>query len=275
MSLSNPNKFVTEGRLAEFYTQILPYLGGMPDAICNKFSKSDLVSTTEKVIGCDALGRPVYQKLLSLALNGSTGQKTIKIDDNFRNLHKCFVIIYNDSDPKEAYVLPWVDKSTSFTNLESLFVETHGNNLVIKGFKTDWSNHTLYATVQYTKTTDAANSFKWGDENDYSTDEKIVGTWIDGSYVYQKTISTGSLSAPADNNIAHGISNLKYVINAVGCVTNNNINYLIPYVSGRSDQNDWTLTISQINATNVIVKTYNSGWSGITGYITLQYTKTT
>jgi hypothetical protein len=63
------------------------------------------------------------------------------------------------------------------------------NKVSIVNNKASWGGITCYITVQYTKTTDSANSFKYGDPNEYSTTEKIVGTWIDGKPLYQKTIS--------------------------------------------------------------------------------------
>ena len=62
MSLTNPNSLVTEERLNQFYGQILPYLGGMSEVLANKFSKSDLYSTDEKLIGVWIDGKPLYQK---------------------------------------------------------------------------------------------------------------------------------------------------------------------------------------------------------------------
>ena len=38
MSLTNPNNIVTEERLSEFYQQIFPYLGGMPDVVGGGFA---------------------------------------------------------------------------------------------------------------------------------------------------------------------------------------------------------------------------------------------
>ena len=64
MSLTNPNKIVTEERLAEFYGEILPYLGGMPEILANKFDKGNLYSTNEKIVGSWIDGKPVYQKIV-------------------------------------------------------------------------------------------------------------------------------------------------------------------------------------------------------------------
>ena len=49
----------------------------------------------------------------------------------------------------------------------------------------------LFVTIQYTKTTDVAGSGKWGQDGvpavHYSTSERVIGTWIDGSTLYEKT----------------------------------------------------------------------------------------
>ena len=51
----------------------------------------------------------------------------------------------------------------------------------------------------------------------YSTSEVDTGyTWINGDHVYKKTYSTGALPNNAENNIPHGISNLKRVIKVEG-----------------------------------------------------------
>ena len=50
----------------------------------------------------------------------------------------------------------------------------------------------------------------------YSTEEQIVGSWIDGKPLYQKTIDCGALPNAGSKSIAHGISNLKRIINFYG-----------------------------------------------------------
>jgi hypothetical protein len=130
MPLTNPNKVVTEERLSEFYGQILPYMGGMPDVLANKFSKGDLYSTDEKMIGCWVDNRPLYQKTVATGGNVPSGATLIQR-----------------------------------------------------------TTQTGYDTILYTKTTDSPIAI--GSDTDYSTDEKIVGTWIDGKLIWQNTVSTG------------------------------------------------------------------------------------
>lgn len=100
----------------------------------------------------------------------------------------------------------------------------------------------------------------------YSTDEKVVGTWIDGRNVYEKTFDVGYLNSSA-KSIAHGISNLNLVLNVHGSAYNGSYNLTIPYST-----TDASSCIGvAINATNLIV--YSSGRSDYYSYVTIQYIK--
>lgn len=74
-------------------------------------------------------------------------------------------------------------------------------------------------TIQYTKTTDQPGSGTWTPEGQlahrYSTSEKIVGTWIDGSTVYERTWSGLSYSIPSTSWINFvTVPNGKHLIKA-------------------------------------------------------------
>lgn len=63
-----------------------------------------------------------------------------------------------------------------------------------------------------------------GNDISYSTDEQFTGKyWIDGRPVYQKTINFGALPNATTKSVAHGISNLDYVIDIYGVAQNPNI----------------------------------------------------
>lgn len=53
----------------------------------------------------------------------------------------------------------------------------------------DYCFEKVQNVFNYTKTTDTAISI--GNAYEYSTDEKVVGTWISGELLYQKTVATG------------------------------------------------------------------------------------
>ena len=61
------------------------------------------------------------------------------------------------------------------------------NTYVVLRNSQDRSMFSGYVTIQYTKTTDTAISI--GEATEYSTEEKVVGTWIDGKPVYEITLT--------------------------------------------------------------------------------------
>lgn len=120
-----------------------------------------------------------------------------------------------------------------------------------------------------------AKLFKNGggkNEINYSETEHIVGTWIDGSLLYEKTINLGALPDTTTKNVAHNITNLKEIINLSGMmvITGTSRFYPLPYVDNSSTANNIAF---EVNTTNVLVKT-STNFSTNSGYITLRYTKT-
>ena len=211
MSLTNPKTVVTEERLSEFYQGILPYLGGMPEILANKFSKSDLYSPNEKMIGQWTDGKPLYQKTIEITDFSAitTGARNWYVLYNSQDTIYDQVFIKQDATfmswdgdgqkwraepneylldsltpPSYSVIRPWVDS----TGVLHISILNSGTSTPYKG---SYNNKKLYVTIQYTKTTDSAISI--GNDTDYSTTEKIVGTWIDGKPIYQKTVFFGGL----------------------------------------------------------------------------------
>lgn len=118
-----------------------------------------------------------------------------------------------------------------------------------------------------------------GSSHNYSTDEQVVGTWIDGSDVYEKTIyyaggTTGLITIP------HNITNMSKCINLFGTC------YDIGYKEGSqrinpcdmplprlaTDQNN--IGIASVDKTNITISIGSIWGDRITDfYITLRYTK--
>lgn len=190
MSVQNPERVVTKQDLADFYGQILPYLGGMPEILANKFSKGDMYSTDEKMIGQWIDGKPLYQKVISFgALPNQTTKRVASglTDELVVFIEACAVssagsrLIPAVPDPTSA--------QASFTWGIAMEYDASTHEVIIQ-CGTDRSSYTGYVLLKYTKNTDSAVSI--GNDTDYSTDEKIVGTWIDGKPLYQKTVDLGS-----------------------------------------------------------------------------------
>lgn len=107
----------------------------------------------------------------------------------------------------------------------------------------------------------------------YSTTEQLIGTWIDGKPLYQKTIDFGKAPNIGTKNVAHNISNVDNIWVSGGYLydQSNGNRYLIPF-------NSLSAASSSIyvyaNGTNVGMSTQSdrSSWTSI---LTVQYTKAT
>lgn len=177
MSLTNPNKVITEERLSEFYQSIFPYLGGMPEILANKFNKSDLYSTSEKMIGQWTDGKPLYQKVIVKNIVGNGQWEEFDTSVSYDKLINCRVT--NDTITNVQY--------NGFQLNCRFCLDSH--KLRVYG-ATNVNIPNANVIIQYTKTTDSPVSI--GNDTDYSTTEKIVGTWIDGKPLYQKVFDLGA-----------------------------------------------------------------------------------
>ena len=133
-----------------------------------------------------------------------------------------------------------------------------------------------YITIQYTKTTDTSGSGKYttlgAPAVHYSSDEQVIGTWVDGKTLYQKTISCGALPAATDKRVAHGISNLDYVVEAKGWAQAPGVNYTSVMFPNNSTTQQVTLII---DPSDIILRDMADRSNYTKTYVTIQYTKTT
>lgn len=115
--------------------------------------------------------------------------------------------------------------------------------------------------------------------NTYSTtNEIIVGTWIDNKPIYRKTFFISSLPTNDFTKITHNIANLDEITHIEGIMRNasnhtgTGINLAgTPAVNGTGNN-----LIVRADRTEITVSTSgtNTNWSSNGAYITLEYTKT-
>lgn len=109
-------------------------------------------------------------------------------------------------------------------------------------------------------------------ENNYSTEEQRIGTWIDGKPLYQKTYVGTIIADSALHPIATLSNNLSvvdvtgYALNSYGSIYPTNV-----YISG---DDRFSVYINSDNAI-IIIATPSSGLNSSSCYITIKYTKTT
>lgn len=104
----------------------------------------------------------------------------------------------------------------------------------------------------------------------YSTSEVDTGfTWVDGKTIYKKTVNFGALPNNTSKNVAHGITDISYVIDVHGIAANNTPNFLP--ISYRSATAGIWFTIT---TNNITINTSTDLTAYTTTYATLYYTKT-
>lgn len=107
--------------------------------------------------------------------------------------------------------------------------------------------------------------------HEYSTEEKVVGKWIDGKAIYEKVINSGYL--PNASHISINVLNLNIdsIIQLKGMsFTDDKLNHR-PITLGTSDSNSIRIDFTN---NNIRIFTWNN-WSTYNSFIIIQYTKTT
>ena len=108
---------------------------------------------------------------------------------------------------------------------------------------------------------------------DYSTDEHPIGTWIDGSTLYECTISTGALpSSTSPKLVAHNISNIDKIVMAEGIAINNGTTLPLPYIYPAGAITDAVHFYADRTYIRVLAGKNQSAWTE--SYVTIRYTKT-
>ena len=290
--ISHSDELVTKQDLSNFYQGILPYLGGMPEMLANKFNRSDIYSTDEKIVGQWIDGKPIYQKTIvqSLILPATSGEGA-ETQINLANLNiDAFVklegsILIDDDFVKDIQYITLThindkNKGTTINYQKSMKI------LSIWLSEKPLTSAAATITVRYTKTTDSAISI--GSDTDYSTtEEKVVGTWVNGKPIYQKTIQTTMPTVTTDGVLAQNdvdipSLNADYAQIVGGAIKDSNnvwgtaLN--CAWQDGTQDKVRFCrVGIGKNGITNnkeIYIQTNRLAYSERPCYITIQYTKT-
>ena len=208
-------------------------------------------SETEREIGVWVDGKPLYEKTIEF---GALPKNTTK------------VVAHNISNVDHIWIYEgWAENNVNgFTNMLSLATNSLSSQWYFGVTPTeiqcwtgsDRSNYdTCYVILHYTKTTDTAGSGTWTPQgvpaHHYSNDEQVVGTWIDGSTLYEKTLYFNNKTVTLSNStceLVHGITNIgtvKFVesayidfdggtdwATAMNTIPTNGVNYNLEWVVG-------------------------------------------
>ena len=214
----------------------------------------------ERIVGRWSDGKPVYQK--TITYEGESVSTTTSYNHNINNLDK--VVNANVIAKRTGSDNIWETYNISDNNEVARFV--------IKNTTIDitlrWDPYDiLLITLQYTKTTDEPNSFRpdmienisimrnLDFSNIYSTEEKIIGCWINGKPIYQKVINLSEtivLQSSVWTNV-YMIENMEKIIDITCIRDNNEINdgrlrwwCSNNYVCGAAEENNFTIRSATI-----------------------------
>lgn len=159
-----------------------------------------IYSENEREVGVWTDGKPLYEKTVTFT---GTFYGNVTIGNiSLQNVETLLIKMCSG----HAIDSTWKSLSYSHSDANNnvgIFIRSNGDIEMIAGsaVTTEYAYDKISLTIQYTKSTDAAGSGTWTPQGvpavHYSTDEQIVGTWIDGGTIYQKTYS--GLSLNCDN----------------------------------------------------------------------------
>lgn len=243
----------------DFLDAIKPYLNYQFYDMSGQGVEANNFSTDEKVIGTWIDGKPLYQKTINCGALPNTSTKYVS--SGLTNVNVKDIFGYAASS---SYTQP-INKPAVVVDYVVYSFETYynnSNNTITISTGIDRSEYTGYVTLRYTKTTDTA----------VASGEKIVGQWIDGKPVYEKTIDCGALPNATAKYIDTNITNLDYVISLYGTAADINGSTMpLPNPTGESTYGVFVFKTSD----NKIRITTGTDRTGYSGYVIIRYTKTT
>lgn len=226
-------------------------------------------STIVDIVG--GSGRDLFTPLYT----GTQHENTINLSESFRNYEGILVTAY--SGGVNGWHISQVYKNSELNDGERFTLSDEGSYLGY--YITDDTTLTfaggsgyyiegVYGIANYSPT-----FFSEYASACYDTNEREVGCWIDGKPLYQKTVDIGSLPSNDTKTVAHGVSDIDLIVSCKGFVYNGSYTFLsLPSIN--VDSLTYGVQLES-DRTNISVKTKESWFNVYSGFVTIQYTKTT
>lgn len=256
IDISGENVISTEKSEAGWMDEVIekvPMSGALVN-IANAFNRSDLYSTTERVVGQWIDGKPLYQKTFEFTPSSYGSGSEYHIPSSVTGLTNYVPVGFE----------LW-DVWSECINNGVVSVRTSDYVLILKNDTIPYPSIKHRMTLRYIKATDQVVSI--GEANEYSTSEKVVGTWIDGKPLYQKVVEFTITNSNAWTDYNHGISNIDKCVSMDCFAIYNNELYTVGPKHNESFMSGF------FGKTSVSVSSKN--YSNYTARCILRYTKTT
>lgn len=160
----------------------------------------EIYTTAEREIGTWLDGCPIYQKTIvyldqQILANANDGN-VLSLGISDMDIVVDSRVIMTNTAKSNYRVLNAHDFQGGD---EKLYYAIYPNDGIMRLYaNVDWSAPNIYITIKYTKSTDVPGSGMWGSLGapscHYSTQEHVVGTWIDGKPLFEKTLVYGGSS---------------------------------------------------------------------------------
>ena len=234
----------------------------------NRFDKANIYTEDERVVG-SYMGKPLYQKTIGATISAEYSLVSgVFMMGNYSLLGANLDIedmpfvdgFYTDGSDTLSFIDIWYNKSDS----KLYFITYLEREDVVSEI-----------TMRYTKVHDGTVAIGTG--NDYSTDEQIIGTWIDGKRLYQKTF-VGTTPTSADTSGNFVLFNNGNIFENIRIVDGFGIDdgSTPTYLQANGEMHGWmvwanpTAIRQRLNTTDQV-----SHYLNRPAYVTIQYTKTT
>jgi hypothetical protein len=230
-----------------------------------------IYSLEEREVGTWTDGKPLYKKTIYNA-GGVSGN--ISILHSITNLDKIIHCEGTCYDGNGEYAsnswMPFTRIAGDSNNIGVERVNSTNIRLTIPtAFDTRIIN--IFITVYYTKTTDTPGSAQYTPLGvpavHYSTDEQVIGTWIDGSTIYETTFEGLSQPTNGDQWVTIQGVNVPNIKDLIDCKA---------WGLGSSNE-QIKMALAEYSSVNdgVRVSVFSSNWNRTITKLTIQYTKTT
>lgn len=165
-----------------------------------------IYSDEERQVGVWRDNKPLYQKTayipsVSIPSNSAT---TINISDYFSNVENAIKYECCDTTRGDIYPNIMANSNLSPYNI-GVTIEQSSDHIIFTRGNGGSATLDFRLTLWYTKTTDTAGSGNWNADgtptHHYSTNEQVVGTWLDGSTLYEKSFELTNLTQDTNNHV--------------------------------------------------------------------------
>ena len=252
------------------------------DAVVGKktmyIASSDCYSTEEKEIGCWLDGKPLYKR--TVIFNNPASDRVDNLSHGITNIDTIARYEWAAYDSAGTVISGFEGTASNWWS--SMF--NISKSSVSYRIGSSWRMTKLIVTLCYTKTTDIAGSGSYTPANGkavhYSTDEQVIGTWINGKPLYRKTFYVGnSVTMNAQYNVPHDLVNIDEIVNKSGTYYDevDARQYPLPNLRVTYSESVWIACFVPSNGTPILaIQSGGCSYGNISKIsVTLDYTKTT